>query len=436
MLRPDSRPMPRAARPFVVAALLGLPPLVACKPDGEPMRRVAAAELEGAAPDAVPMPPPPTDDDFKVELPAPPSVPPVERAPSTPDAATPPEPAPEDGVDADFRALLRPVSEDDEERARTLNASGLRAHRRRDYDKAIEAYESALEAWPAHILARYNLACAESLRGSPERAIDALRTLASLGDAGVDLRSSLDKARVDEDFRALRGHEEFRTLTGYSDIILAFAGGDPGAEDAARRGLQALADAHHAARLMMLDADTVAEGVELQALASDKVAAASAPRLSVITGATRTRLVDRTPGGEAHVVVTFRSRATDAGEVPPEPPRAGGPATATDTAPTATGIEDLFGVRLTAREESRTHQLLLKATGFFEWTITDGDGAVERRTGRYRTTGDLLSLTFRAVRNGRDGGTPTTETTEGLSAEHPVRVEGGALRVGELEFGR
>ena len=109
-----------------------------------------------------------------------------------------------------------PARPEDESAAQQLNAQGLKHHKRLDLSKAAAQYRAALRAWPGHLYARYNLACALQLQRRPQEAVDHLAILAGLQDrGGLDL---LREARLDEDFSGAREDLRFRQLTGYVPV--------------------------------------------------------------------------------------------------------------------------------------------------------------------------------------------------------------------------
>jgi len=79
----------------------------------------------------------------------------------------------------------------------------LRYFETKEYDKAIEFLRGRLETNPSSAGDLYNLACAESLAGRPEDALEHLRR-------AVDLSSELlELAQTDSDLDAIRDHPDF-----------------------------------------------------------------------------------------------------------------------------------------------------------------------------------------------------------------------------------
>lgn len=79
---------------------------------------------------------------------------------------------------------------------------------RGDYDQAVEILRSVVDEHPGAGIVLYNLACAETLAGQPDPALDHLRRAIELEERFREL------ARTDEDFDSIRGRPEFRELVG------------------------------------------------------------------------------------------------------------------------------------------------------------------------------------------------------------------------------
>lgn len=76
----------------------------------------------------------------------------------------------------------------------------------KEYDKAAEALEAALAEYPDDPAVRYNLACAESMRGRSAEAIEHLRRSVESGERFREL------ARTDTDFDPIRDEPEFQAI--------------------------------------------------------------------------------------------------------------------------------------------------------------------------------------------------------------------------------
>jgi tetratricopeptide (TPR) repeat protein len=75
-----------------------------------------------------------------------------------------------------------------------------------DHAKAVEIMRAVVEEHPEAGIVLYNLACAETLAGEPEQALEHLRRSIELEERFREL------ARTDEDFAAIRDRPEFREL--------------------------------------------------------------------------------------------------------------------------------------------------------------------------------------------------------------------------------
>jgi tetratricopeptide (TPR) repeat protein len=87
-------------------------------------------------------------------------------------------------------------------------SEGLVHFANKDYEKAAEVYESFLAETPGNAGFLYNLACAESLLGRKEEALQHLRRSVEI-DA-VYKKNALE----DPDFDAIRDEPEFSAITG------------------------------------------------------------------------------------------------------------------------------------------------------------------------------------------------------------------------------
>ena len=90
-------------------------------------------------------------------------------------------------------------------------SEGLVHFANKDYEKAAEVYESFLAETPGNAGFLYNLACAESLLGRKEEALQHLRQSVEI-DA-VYKKNALE----DPDFDAIRDEPEFSAITGSVD---------------------------------------------------------------------------------------------------------------------------------------------------------------------------------------------------------------------------
>jgi tetratricopeptide (TPR) repeat protein len=95
------------------------------------------------------------------------------------------------------------------------NSEGLVHFANKDYEKAAETYEQFLAETPGDAGFLYNLACAESLLGRTENALEHLRQ--SVEANAVFKRNALE----DSDFDAIRDDPEFSAITGQADATRA-----------------------------------------------------------------------------------------------------------------------------------------------------------------------------------------------------------------------
>ena len=410
-----------------------------CKPSDEPPRQDKRESAESAGPvtlDRRGRPLPPTASDFDTP---PPRIPTLTDP--TPDPSGPSDgdviaedvtEAPQSEVDA----LLKPVSRDMEDKARASNTVGLKRHRKQDLRGAVSSYQEALQAWPGHILARYNLACALSLLGDSDAAIVELQRLYDMNEAGADAEESLAKARIDADLTSLHKDPRFRKITLSTEIVVTFARGDATAEADARRAHSALSNAHWPAKLAGEDALDSAAGPVVEALESDMVAAKAVTEIGRLAGMTRVVLVPRMAGASIRIVYPGAAAPApeDVASIDDPVPSP----TPVDNDPDGTSVDSWFGPRLTATHDGKTHQLQLKATGFFEWRITDASGRLEVRLGRYRATNAAIAFTFRrTVTTPTEGDDqPDIAVDEDLTVEHAVAASSSALSLDGLSFHR
>jgi tetratricopeptide (TPR) repeat protein len=87
-----------------------------------------------------------------------------------------------------------------------LSNQAINALRNKDYPKAIELYNKVLEKDPGDVLTLYNIACAYSLNGDKEKALDALKKSVKAG------YSNFGHMNTDPDLAPIRDTEEFKAL--------------------------------------------------------------------------------------------------------------------------------------------------------------------------------------------------------------------------------
>lgn len=94
-------------------------------------------------------------------------------------------------------------------------SEGLVHFANKDYEKAVEIYEGFLAETPGDAGFLYNLACAESLLGRKEDALEHLRQ-------AVEADAVFKKNAIeDPDFDAIRADPEFSAITGQADATRA-----------------------------------------------------------------------------------------------------------------------------------------------------------------------------------------------------------------------
>ncbi len=77
----------------------------------------------------------------------------------------------------------------------------------KQYDKAIEAFEKAIDIDPKEGGIWYNIACAQSRKNNKNRALQCLKKA-----IGFNKEKYISLARNDEDFDNIRDSEDFRKL--------------------------------------------------------------------------------------------------------------------------------------------------------------------------------------------------------------------------------
>jgi hypothetical protein len=117
-------------------------------------------------------------------------------------------------------------------KARQLNTKGYRLFKRGKFAGAIALWEKALLFDPAHLLARYNLACGYARLGQRKRALAELQQLRRSNC--ISCLNLLLKARGDRDLAGLRGEAVFKKLT--EDLIVK----EPNYRKLASKALRAL----------------------------------------------------------------------------------------------------------------------------------------------------------------------------------------------------
>jgi len=94
--------------------------------------------------------------------------------------------------------------------AKGCNTMGYRAYSRKDWDKAISWFDTALGYDATHVLALYNAACTWGLKGNAQKAVEYLTRLTKLSDPAAKKR--LVKAQKDTDLDAVRDDPAFKAF--------------------------------------------------------------------------------------------------------------------------------------------------------------------------------------------------------------------------------
>ncbi len=124
------------------------------------------------------------------------------------------------------------VNDKRQKAAANANKQGVRAHSKRQWGQAVDAYEQALAQYPHYVTAKYNLICTLAVMGDTEAAIRGLEELYTWNDSEVEAR--LIKARSDEDLLLLRDDLRFKLLTGYFRMIIGNGAGELGLDQVMR----------------------------------------------------------------------------------------------------------------------------------------------------------------------------------------------------------
>lgn len=102
--------------------------------------------------------------------------------------------------------LLEEITTREPGNARAWRMLGMARHRTADFDRAIQAYTTALKVEPDHPLALYSLGAAWARKGDADRAFE------WLGKARATRRYDMTQAQADTDLVALRSDSRFKSL--------------------------------------------------------------------------------------------------------------------------------------------------------------------------------------------------------------------------------
>ncbi len=270
--------------------------------------------------------------------------------------------------------------------ARRLNSEGLLQHKAKNYKGAADKYRLALASDGRARFPRYNLACALSLDGQPDEALQHLMALRELRH-----ERKLADARVDSDFEPMRGDPRFVRLTGYTTVELMRRSG------VSRRALRSLADlvvklARHQPHVSDRAPVSPPRGTVYHSEAFEQTAKGLADTLAFALAPKPDALVT-----DAEIVVVLVRDE--------EVQQAAGRA-----------LEELYDRKLHGKSRRGEHTLLLKSTGFFTETIYDEDDESSlKRSGTFTIEGDELVRAYKETRETDDGVTGPNQRSDRLS---------------------
>ncbi len=290
--------------------------------------------------------------------------------------------------------------------ARRLNRRGLKKHKRRDYTGAISSYEDAMSVNPRAVFPRYNAACAYALVGRRDAALQQLLAI-------VELRKhdKIMDARIDSDFTSLYKDPAFREITG----------------DASVRVLPR----NRVRRQVVTDFIKVIR----------KASHFRAKQLQTPSGLGVRSTVFVRPGFEAQAKVI--AELVDGASVQPAPAALAQldgdvfvlvAAEADVAGASGRELERFTDVKLRGKKGRIIHQLKLKSTGFFVWTMYVDDGAAQtQRNGTYKVDGTRLNLSYRETRELENGEVIGPDDKE---SKLSFSVSGTVLTLNRIRFRR
>ncbi len=329
-------------------------------------------------------------------------------------------------------------------KARDLNKSGLAHQRRRAFALAVADYEASLAAWPASPYARYNLACARAQMGDADAALRALAVLSYLaareGSAAAGAADRLRAARADKDLEALRADPRFRRLTGATEIVVAWvpgADGAPAAKARAKEVADLLTQAKWPAKVPTVAWNRMRPARAVEVRADDPIAARAAAEVASVLGVAEVDARREWPADAPPIVVYLGGGEADGGTLEPEPePDAEQDPNGTGTAGSATTLSDFVGRPLRATVNGAVETLELRATGYFTWQRAEPDDARRIRTGRWKTDGATLALSYKETREraAPPGKKPRAEALGEHQETLAWSIHRGALVVGGASF--
>ncbi len=124
------------------------------------------------------------------------------------------------------------VSKPNQKKAADLVKDGVGHFKKGKRDKALKAYEQALEADPANVNALYNHAAEMAFRKKKKECIESLTKLFDLGTK--ESMERLRNSRVDPDFAPMHDEVAFKEVSGYAKIKLVNSLGELGEDEIKR----------------------------------------------------------------------------------------------------------------------------------------------------------------------------------------------------------
>ncbi|MFT5431322.1 MAG: tetratricopeptide (TPR) repeat protein [Myxococcota bacterium] len=124
------------------------------------------------------------------------------------------------------------VSARDKKKANELVDKGVKYFRKKKRDKALDAYERALEHDPGSVRGLFNRAAELAHRKQKKEAVAELQKLQDIG-SDPSLKA-LQQARVDSDFDGLHDYVPFKRVTGFARIKVVNSLGEYGEDEVAR----------------------------------------------------------------------------------------------------------------------------------------------------------------------------------------------------------
>jgi len=124
------------------------------------------------------------------------------------------------------------VSARDRRKADKEVKKGIKYFKKKKRDKAIAAYERALEYDPGNLDALFNHAAELAHRNERKRSVEQLQKLQDIGSKPALAR--LKEARIDRDFENLHDYVPYKRVTGYAKIKVVNSLGEYGEDEVNR----------------------------------------------------------------------------------------------------------------------------------------------------------------------------------------------------------